>query len=560
VIPVALVECVPNFSEGRNRDVIDDIVSTISSVEGVKVLDIEIGDATNRTVVTFIGPPGGAEEAAFRMIVRAAELIDMSVHEGAHPRMGATDVCPFVPVSGISMEDCVEISKRVGERVGAEGIPVYLYEASACAPHRENLAEVRKGQYEGLEAKMSDPEWSPDYGPNTFDEKVKRAGATVMGAREFLIAYNVNINSTDPKHAKEIAFEIRERGRALRDEDGEIVRDEDGVAIKKPGRLKAVKAIGWFIDEYSRAQVSINLINHKVTPLHVVFETCIEEAERIGVRVTGSEIIGLVPMEPMIEAGRYFLEKQGKTTGVPDRDLIDAAIVSMGLNEFSSFVPGERIIELITAEENLTAMTVHGFVDELSRESPAPGGGSVASLAGAMGAGLASMVATLTHRKKGMEDHMAEMASIGDEAQALQARLIALVDIDTDAFNEVMAAFRMKKKTDEDIAARDEAVQKAYVGAARVPLETMERSLEMMGLAEKVAGVGNPGALSDAGSAAIMGLAAVRTAGLNVRINVKEIVDEVVSDELLSRAEAIENEAVTLHERTMELVRKRGEF
>ncbi len=557
---MALVECVPNFSEGRNKDVIDDIVATISSVEGVKVLDIEIGDATNRTVVTFIGPPEGVEEAAYRMIVRASELIDMSVHEGAHPRMGATDVCPFVPVSGATMEDCIGISKRVGERVGAEGIPVYLYESSASAPHRKNLAEVRKGQYEGLEAKMGDAEWVPDYGPKTFDDKVAKSGATVMGAREFLIAYNVNVNSTDTKHAREIAFEIRERGRALRDEAGEIVRDDDGVAIKKPGRLKAVKAIGWFIDEYSRAQVSINLINYKVTPLHVVFETCVEEAEKIGVRITGSEIIGLVPLEPMIEAGRYYLEKQGKTTGVPDSDLIEMAITSMGLNEFSSFVPEERIIELITAEENLTAMTVHDFVDELSRESPAPGGGSVASLAGAMGAGLTSMVATLTHRKKGMEDHMVEMAALGDEAQALQARMIALVDIDTEAFNDVMAAFRMKKKTNEEIAARDEAVQKAYVGAAKVPLETMERALEMMRLADKVAVVGNPGALSDAGSAAIMGLAAVRCAGLNVRINVKEIVDETVSSELLSRAEEIENEAVPLYDRTMELVKERGEF
>jgi len=557
---VALVECVPNFSEGRNKDVIDDIVATISSVEGVEVLDIEIGDATNRTVVTFIGPPEGVEEAAFRMIVRASELIDMSVHEGAHPRMGATDVCPFVPVSGSSTEECVEISKRVGERVGAEGIPVYLYESSASAPHRENLAEVRKGQYEGLGSKMAEPEWTPDFGPKTFDDKVRRSGATVMGAREFLIAYNVNVNSTDTKHAREIAFEIRERGRALRDEAGEIVRDDEGVAIKRPGRLKDVKAIGWFIDEYSRAQVSINLINYRVTPLHVVFETCVEEAEKIGVRITGSEIIGLVPKEPMIEAGRYFLEKQGKTTGVPDRDLIEAAIVSMGLNEFSPFVPEERIIELITAGENLTAMTVHGFVDELSRESPAPGGGSVASLAGAMGAGLTSMVAALTHRKKGMEDHMAGMASIGDEAQALQARLIALVDVDTEAFNEVMAAFRMKKKTEEEIAARDEAIQKAYIGAAKVPLETMERALEMMRLAEKVAKVGNPGALSDAGSAATMGLAAVRCAVLNVRINVKEIVDETISSELLSRAEEIEREAVPLYERTMELVKERGEF
>jgi glutamate formiminotransferase/formiminotetrahydrofolate cyclodeaminase len=555
-----LVECVPNFSEGRNKDVIEDIVANISAVEGVSVLDVEMGDATNRTVVTFIGSPGSVEEAAFRMIVRAAELIDMSTHEGAHPRMGATDVCPFVPVSGVTMEECVEISKRVAERVGSAGIPVYLYEESASAPHRANLAEVRRGQYEGLEAKMADPEWAPDLGPATFDERVRTTGATTMGAREFLIAYNVNVNSTDVKHAKEIAFEIRERGRALRDEDGEIVRDAEGKALKKPGKLKAVKAIGWYIDEYSRAQVSINLINYRVTPLHAVFETCVEEAEKLGVRITGSEIIGMVPLEPLVEAGRYFLRKQGRTTGVPVSDLIDTAVVSMGLNEFSAFVPEERIIELITGEEHLTALTVHGFVDELSRESPAPGGGSVASLAGAMGAGLTSMVATLTHRKKGMEDLQDEMLEIGIQAQMLQARLIDLVDTDTEAFNKVMAAFRMKKRTEEEQTARDRAVQEAYVGAAEVPLETMEAALEVMKLAERVAVLGNPGAISDAGSAAVMALAAVKTAGLNVRINVKEIEDDGISGGLLSRMEAIETESGPLYEKVMGIVRERGGF
>jgi len=557
---LTLVECVPNFSEGRNRRTIDEIVGSISAVEGVRVLDVEVGEATNRTVVTFIGPPERVEEAAVAMILRAAELIDMSSHRGAHPRLGATDVCPFVPVFDITMTECVALSRRVGERVGAEGIPVYLYEESATAPHRRNLADIRRGEYEGLAAKLADPEWRPDFGPSEFDERVRRTGATVMGAREFLIAYNVNVNTTERRLAHEIALNIREAGRAKRDEKGEIVRDADGKAIKIPGRLKAVKAIGWYIDEYDRAQVSINLVSYRTTPLHVVFETCVEEAERLGLRVTGSEIIGLVPKEPLVEAGRYFLRKQGRSQGVPERDLIRAAILSLGLSELSPFVPEERIIEYIIAEEVLPAMTVRGFMKELSRESPAPGGGSVASLAGALGAALTSMVAVLTHKKKGMEEIRPEMEEVGVESQSLMERLLRLIDLDTEAFDRVMSAIRMKARTDEERVEREAALRSAYLEAAEVPLETMGRALDVMRLARRAAEMGNPSALSDAGSAAIMARAAVQAAALNVRINLKEIDDPSEKDPVLGRMEVILEEVETLYPEVMRIVNERGDL
>ncbi|HID73444.1 MAG TPA: glutamate formimidoyltransferase [Thermoplasmata archaeon] len=557
---MTLVECVPNFSEGRNRRTIDEIVGSISAVEGVRVLDVEVGEATNRTVVTFIGPPERVEEAAVAMILRAAELIDMSSHRGAHPRLGATDVCPFVPVFDITMTECVALSRRVGERVGAEGIPVYLYEESATAPHRRNLADIRRGEYEGLAAKLADPEWRPDFGPSEFDERVRRTGATVMGAREFLIAYNVNVNTTERRLAHEIALNIREAGRAKRDEMGEIVRDADGKAIKIPGRLKAVKAIGWYIDEYDRAQVSINLVSYRTTPLHVVFETCVEEAERLGLRVTGSEIIGLVPKEPLVEAGRYFLRKQGRSAGVPERDLIRAAILSLGLSELSPFVPEERIIEYIIAEEVLPAMTVRGFMKELSRESPAPGGGSVASLAGALGAALTSMVAVLTHKKKGMEEIRPEMEEVGVESQSLMERLLRLIDLDTEAFDRVMSAIRMKARTDEERVEREAALRSAYLEAAEVPLETMGRALDVMRLARRAAEMGNPSALSDAGSAAIMARAAVQAAALNVRINLKEIDDPSEKDPVLGRMEVILEEVETLYPEVMRIVNERGDL
>ncbi|MCI0496914.1 MAG: glutamate formimidoyltransferase [Thermoplasmata archaeon] len=554
------MECVPNFSEGRNRKAIDDIVATISAVEGVKVLDVEVGEATNRTVVTFIGPPGPVEEAAVAMVLRAAELIDMTRHRGAHPRIGATDVCPFVPVSDMTMEDCVSLSWRVGERVGAAGIPVYLYEASATAGHRTNLADVRRGEYEGLAMKMSAPGWTPDFGPRTYDGRVVRTGATVIGAREFLIAYNVNIDSTDKGLAHAIALNLREAGRAMRDENGEIVRDAAGKAVTVPGRFKAVKAIGWYIDEYDRAQVSINLVSFRTTPLHEVFEACVEEAEKLGLRVTGSEIIGLVPKEPLVEAGRHFLRKRGRGTGVPEKDLIRATVTTMGLNELSPFVPEERVLEHIIARETLPAMSVREFVEETSRESPAPGGGSVASLAGALGAALTSMVAALSQGRKGNEGVRAEMDAIGNEAQALQARLLRLIDVDTEAFNSVIAAIRMRKGTAEETEARRTALQAAYVEAARVPLETMERALEVIRLAGRAAIAGNPNALSDAGSAAIMARAAANAASLNVRINLKEVEDRAVASPILGRAKAVLTEVEAAYPAVMRTVEERGGF
>lgn len=534
-----LVECVPNFSEGRDQSVLDAIAREIESVDGVRLLDMDPGADTNRTVVTFVGSPEAAAEAAFLAIRRASELIDMSKHSGAHPRMGATDVCPFVPVSGVTMEDCVALAKSVGERVGRElSIPIYLYEHAASRPEWQSLANVRVGEYEALAEKLKKPEWKPDYGPAKFNP---RTGATAVGAREFLIAYNVNINSRDRKLATPIALNIRERGRIKREADGTAIRDTEGNLVYNPGRLQNCRAVGWTIPEYGRAQVSINLTNYNVTPPHAAFDACVDEAAKIGVRVTGSELVGLIPLEAMLMAGRHYLEKQGRSTGVPESELIHMAIRSLGLDELGPFDPKKKIIEYFIKEEGdrLIDLSVRGFVDELSTDSPAPGGGSVAALCGALGAALAAMVANLTIGKKGYEGAKEEMNRVAVEGQGLKDAFLIDIDRDTDAFNGLLAAMRLPKKTDEDKAARDAAIEEANKGAIDVPFEVLERTIAVLDLAEIVAKRGNPNSASDAAVAALCAGACAEGAYDNVMINLPGLTDKAWVGETAGKAKSL---------------------
>jgi len=516
-----IVECVPNFSEGRNTAAIDQITQAISGVEGAVLLDVDPGQATNRTVMTLVGEPDAVVEAAFQAIKTAAEVLDMRTHEGEHARMGATDVCPFVPVSGITMEECAELARKLGNRVGEElGIPVYLYEHAASRPERQNLAGVRKGEYEGLADKLKNPEWRPDFGPAEFNAK---SGATTIGAREFLIAYNVNLNTRDRRLASDIAFEIREAGRARRDAQGVIMRHSDGTSIKVPGKLKAVKGVGWFIEEYDRAQVSMNLVDYNTTGVHEAFDAIDREARERGLRATGSELVGLIPLKAVLDAGRHYLGKQGKSTGIPERQIVETAIQSLSLNEIIPFDPDEKIIEYRLGRENrdrlLVSRSVTGFVDELSTGSPAPGGGSVSALCGSLAAGLASMVANLTVGRKGQEDVWEEMMQVAEEAQAEKVFYLRAVDEDTEAFNAVMRAIRMKAESDAEKKQKAEAMWDANRGATLVPLSVLERTLSTLKLARIAAEKGNPNSLSDAGVAGLAALAAAEGACYNVRIN-----------------------------------------
>ena len=525
MLRMKLVECVPNFSEGRDMAVIDRITGEIESTEGAKLLDVDPGKDTNRTVVTFIGSPDAVVEAAFKAIARAAEVIDMSKHNGAHPRMGATDVCPFVPVSEITMEECAELARRLGARVGEElGIPVYLYEHAASVPERQNLANIRAGEYEGLPDKLKDPAWKPDFGPARFNAK---AGATVIGAREFLIAYNVNLNTRDTRVAREIAFTIREKGRLKRDDSGQVIRDDSGKALKEPGIFKACKAVGWYMEDFGRAQVSINLVDYKITPPHLVFDECCRIAGEMGARVTGSELVGLIPLEAMLTAGRYYLEKLGKTKGVPESELIHTAILSMGLGDLYPFEPEKKIIEYqFDRGGPLTTMKIDEFTDLLSTDAPAPGGGSVAALCGALSGALSSMVGALTHGKKDYEKSFDEMEEAGIEGQRLKERFIADVDRDTAAFNRVMDAMRLPKKSDEEKTARDSAIEEATKEATLVPLGVLKRALAAARVARRVVEKGNRNSISDAGVAALTARTAAEGAYLNVRINLAGIRDE----------------------------------
>ncbi len=522
-----LIECVPNFSEGRDRAVIDAITAEIAATQGAVLLDVDPGAATNRTVVTFIGEPAVVEEAAFRSIKKAAAVIDMTRHHGEHPRMGATDVCPFIPVQGATMEDCVAIAKRLGKRVGDElGIPVYLYESAATRPERRSLADIRKGEYEALSEKMKDAAFTPDFGPARFNPE---AGATVIGAREFLIAYNVNLNTRDKKLANTIAQALREAGKTK--------KGADGTTTTIPGRFKECRAVGWYIEEFGRAQVSINLTNYKVTPLHEVFDAACEEAAKLGLRVTGSELVGLIPREALLAAGDHYLAKQGKTNGVPEKERVHTAVLSLGLAELAPFDPNLKVIEYRYAggPSGLVAMTVRDFADELSSSSPAPGGGSVAALCGSLSASLVAMVAALTWSKTGMESARPGMKALGTEAQGLKDWFLAAVDRDTEAFNAVLAAMRLPKKTPEEIGARAGAVECANQGATKVPLDVLEATLRVLELSIQAVKEGNPNSVSDAGVAGAAALAAAEGAALNVRINAPSLTDRTVAAEYLAR-------------------------
>ncbi|MCK6529436.1 glutamate formimidoyltransferase [Myxococcota bacterium] len=518
----ALVECVPNFSEGRDRAVLDAIAGAISAVEGVQLLDVDPGAATHRTVFTFVGSPEVVLEAAFRAIRVASERIDMGRHKGEHPRMGATDVCPFVPVAGVTLEECAELARRLGRRVGDElRIPVFLYEAAASRPGRRSLADIRKGEYEGLAEKMRDPEWAPDFGPAEFNP---RSGATVIGARPFLIAYNVNLNTRSVALANEVARDVREQGRLKRDPLGQKVLDEAGDAVREPGLLPTVRAVGWYIAEYHRAQVSINLTDPEVAGMHTAFDACAASAERRGLRATGSELVGLVPKRALVEAGRHYLARQGAPRGLPEARVIEAAVQSLGLAELSPFDPKRKVVEYrVVPEGRLVSMSVRDFADETSSDSPAPGGGSIAALVGGLAAALASMVANLTVGRKGHEAAWADMDRAGVAAQGHKEALLAAVDEDTAAFDRVLAARRLPKRTEEERAIRERAVGEANRGAVAVPLSVLRRAPALVDLVADVARRGNPNALSDAAVAAACAATCAEGAALNVLTNLSSL-------------------------------------
>ncbi|MFM7638849.1 MAG: glutamate formimidoyltransferase [Bacteroidota bacterium] len=538
-----IIECVPNFSEGRNLQTIKTITDAIETVEGIRLLDVDPGKATNRTVVTFVGSPDDVIEAAFRGIAKAAEVIDMRNHTGEHPRMGATDVCPLIPISGITMEETAEYAKKLAKRVAEElHIPTYLYEAAQSNPSRTNLSVIRGGEYEGFFEKIKQPEWAPDYGK---PEMNATAGATVIGARDFLIAYNVNLNTKSTRIANRIAFDVREAGRVKREGNpysGKIATDENGEAIRIPGKLKSVKAIGWYIEEYSMAQISMNLTNYKITPLHVAFEETRKVADERGVRVTGSELVGLIPLKPLLDAGKYFLEKQGMSAGVSESELVDCAIRSMGLNELGPFDPSKKIIEYLLRDDKqsrLVTMTVRGFVNETASDSAAPGGGSISALTGALGAALGTMVANLSAIKKGWEDRVGEFSPWAEQGQTLKDRLVALVDEDTRAFDAIMTAFGLPKDTPDQVSIRKQAIQDASKYATEVPFRTMQTAFECLPLLKQMAEHGNPNSLSDVGVGALCIKTAVRGAWLNVLINAQGLSDKPWAENIVSEARAL---------------------
>ncbi len=540
-----LIECVPNFSEGCDRKILDAIAASVCAVNNVTLLDVDPGAETNRTVFTFVGTPDAVIEAAFQAIKKASELIDMSKHHGTHARQGATDVCPLIPISDVTVAECVEYSKTLAKRVGDElDIPVFLYEHSATKPEWRNLAEVRKGEYEALPQKMQDPNWKPDFGPHKFNAK---AGAIVIGVREFLIAYNINLNTRDKAKAHDMALDIRERGRFARDENNKFIKDENGNKVKKPGLFKECKAVGWFIDEYDRAQISINLTNYKITPVHEVLEKVRELANAKGIQVTGSELVGLTPKEALIQAGKYYLRRMGDSAGIPERKILETAVKSMGLDDLTDFDLDKKVIEYAIADcDNLANMTITQFTDELSTDSPAPGGGSVAAISVAMSGALSAMVSNLTIDKKGYELVQDEARKYAEEGQAIKERSIAAIDEDTQAFYVMMDAMRLPKKTDEEKALRAEAMEKATQAAILVPLKTLEICYDAVCLSEKVATIGNANALSDAGVAAINANAGAKAAYLNVIINMGSITDEAFKKEVTDKANKLYEEINTL--------------
>lgn len=570
-----IIECVPNYSEGRNKEIIDQIVAAVADTkvvtergeESVKVLDVDPGEATNRTVVTFVGSPEAVLEAAFQGEKKAAELIDMRHHHGAHPRSGATDVLPLVPVAGITLEECGELARGLAKRIYNElGIPCYCYEAAAYKPERKNLAVCRAGEYEALPEKVIDPERKPDFGPEAYTETVAKAGATNVGARDFLIAVNFNLNTTSTRRAMAVAFDVREKGRPAREGGsltGKIIKDEAGKTVWIPGTLKGCKAIGWFIEEYGISQVSMNITDMNVTPLHVAFEEVCRAASARGLRVTGTEIVGLVPKRVLVDAGKFYLEKQQRSLGVPEEEFIKIAVKSLGLNDLKPFNPKEKVIEYLMTDEEVQArkerlvrMSVKGFARETASESAAPGGGSVSAYMGALAAALGTMVANLSAHKRGWDDRWKEFSDWAERGQDVMERLLRLVDEDTEAFAKIMDVFSMPKGTDEEKAARAEAMEKATLYASRVPLKTMQTAMEAMPVALAMARIGNPASASDAGVGAIAALAAVRGAHLNVRINAAGLKDRALAAELTDEAARIEAEAVAAETEVLAEVNK----
>jgi len=544
-----LIECVPNFSEGKDMNIIHQITNQIEAVEGVDLLDVDPGQATNRTVVTFVGTPDEVLEAAFQAVKKASELIDMSKHSGAHPRFGATDVCPLVPVSGITMDETVEYARKLARRIGEElHIPIYCYEHAAYEEKRHNLANCRSGEYEGLKDKLADPQWQPDFGPGELNVK---AGATAVGARDFLVAYNINLNTTSTRRANAIAFDIREKGRIKREGGkltGKPVLDEHGEKVWIPGTLKKVKGIGWYIEEYGIAQISLNLTDISVTPVHVAFDEACKRAEARGIRVTGSELVGLIPLKGMLEAGRYFLRKQNRSTGIPEKEIIKIAVKSLGLDDLYEFQPEEKIIEYKMArkrgqEKALNDLTVSEFSDETASESPAPGGGSVSAYMGSMGAALATMVANLSSHKRGWDDHWKEFSDWADKGIALQAELKQLVDEDTDAFNKIMEAFKLPKTNEQEKKKRKQAIQDATKNAIMVPYRIMERAFEAFEVIEAMVEKGNPNSVTDAGVGALAVRSAIKGAFMNVRINATDLDDQKFVDDIIHKGEEIEQKA-----------------
>ena len=545
-----IIECVPNFSEGRNLETIKQITDVIEAAKGVKLLDVDPGEATNRTVVTFVGEPEAVCDTAVAAIKRATELIDMRHHKGAHPRMGACDVCPLIPVSGITLEECAELARALAKRIAEEvNVPTYCYEAAAFKPERRNLAVCRAGEYEALPEKMMDQGCKPDFGARPYDEGVARTGATAVGARDFLVAVNYNLNTTSTRRANAIAFDVREKGRPMREGNpivGKIMKDENGNTIMKPGTLKACKAIGWFIEEYGIAQVSMNMTNLSVTPLHVAFDEVCRAAEARGVRVTGAEIVGLVPKSALVDAGRHFLRKQNRSTGLPERELVRIAIESMGLGNLKPFNPDEKVVEyILEADEQkgvkkLVDMTCTGFAEETASESPAPGGGSISAYMGALAAALGTMVANLSSHKAGWDERWEYFSDWADNGMAVMNELLYLVDEDTAAFNKIMDVFGMPKSTDEEKAARAAAMEEATLYATQVPLRTMKAAYRAFDVVRAMAEEGNPNSVSDAGVGALAARSAVMGACLNVKINAAGLKDRTVADALVKKAEEIQ--------------------
>ncbi|MDP4184083.1 MAG: glutamate formimidoyltransferase [Bacteroidota bacterium] len=542
-----IIECVPNFSEGNDSEVIRQITDTIEAIPEVRLLDVDPGKATNRTVVTFVGEPDDVVEAAFQSIKKAAELIDMSKHHGEHPRFGATDVCPFVPVSNISMEEVVVYAHRLAKRVGEElNIPVYCYEYAASTEERKSLAYCRSGEYEGLKDKLTKPEWKPDFGPAVFNQK---SGAIAIGARNFLIAYNVNLNTTSTRRANAIAFDVREAGRVMREGDpitGKIVKDENGEPVRIPGTLKKTRAIGWYLKEYGVAQISMNLTDITVTPMHIAFEEVCKKAEERGIRVTGSELVGVVPLQSMLDAGKYFLRKQKRSVGIPDDEILKIAVRSLGLGEFAPFDPKKKIIEYIMEEqdERLIDLTCKSFAEETSSESPAPGGGSVSAYVGALGASLATMVANLSSHKRGWDDRWEEFSEWAEKGKLYYETLLRLVDEDTNAFNQIMAAFDLPKDSEEDKRNRKKAIQDATRVAIEVPLQVMQEALNSMKVIKAMVEFGNPNSVTDAGVGALCARTAVAGAFLNVKINASSCDDKEFASIAISEADEIYKDAI----------------